>query len=180
MQIGVRFAVRMAFKHVFWSIRDQRTNLRVGHCSDKVRNAIDSDIPVARGRMRTLFTKSYDSSWSALTVRYLASWRSRLLPAALGWLAVTSPLLPTSIKSYLFHAPLRNASLLLTCWICVTIALQPLPSPRSYCCPWVRECREGIWWWASHKATPAAAFEWAIPAPSSPACWWSSGQGGYK
>ena len=58
MQMGVRFAVMIAFRHVFWSMRDQSTYLRFGRCSDKVRKAIESDIPVARGRRRTLLTKS--------------------------------------------------------------------------------------------------------------------------
>ena len=58
IQIGNKFAVYIAFKHVFWSILDQITYFFYGFIEDNVKRLNEIAIPVARGRINTSETNS--------------------------------------------------------------------------------------------------------------------------
>lgn len=56
--IGIKFAVIIDFKHVFWSILDTITYFLFGKFSARVKKDNAKDIPVADGINKTYFTKS--------------------------------------------------------------------------------------------------------------------------
>lgn len=56
MATGVKFAVIIDFRQVFWSILGQITYFFPGFCSASVRKTIVKAIPVAIGRSKTSLT----------------------------------------------------------------------------------------------------------------------------
>jgi hypothetical protein len=55
---GIRFAVSIALRQVFWSIRDHITYFFYGFLLASINNPKDMAIPVANGRIKTLSTNS--------------------------------------------------------------------------------------------------------------------------
>ena len=84
MMIGSRPVVKMLFKHVFWSTRNQITYLAVGLFSRNESKHMLMLMPVARGRTMQSFTSVIPHVWIKSIAIFRVNSQIKEEPAALG------------------------------------------------------------------------------------------------